>query len=288
MKKTLSDTRIKEFQKKIHDWYRKNGRHTLPWRTKPTPYRVLISEVMLQQTQVDRVIPYFEKWMREIPDFKTLATISTHKLLSLWQGLGYNSRALRLRELAKVIVKNHGGKLPHDAKALIALPGIGPYTASAIRIFAYNEPDICIETNIRRVMIAEFFKNKTEVSDTDILPYIDATLYRQDPRTWYGALMDYGSHLPKVTKHNANTQSKHYTKQKPFEGSVRKVRGLILKIFLEHGQAELTHKSLITYLFDKGIASDDERISEALDALMSERFLREKGKKLRLQENLPD
>lgn len=190
---------------------------------------MLLSEYMLQQTQVSRVIPKFEMFLKMAPDFKTLADLPQKKLLTLWQGLGYNSRALRLQHAAKEVMTQHRGILPKDKRALISLPGIGPYTAGAIRVFAWNLSDIFIETNIRRVFIYEFFTDKKNVSDKEIIPLIEQTLPKENPRAWYEALMDYGATLPKILKRNPNTKSKHYAKQSKFSGSDRQLRGEILR-----------------------------------------------------------
>ena len=243
--KKLTPKQIKTFQKTILDYYYEYGRTHLPWRKKTrTPYHVLVSEVMLQQTQVDRVIPFFQNWVKAFPTFKALAHAGQSDVLRLWKGLGYNSRALRLHRLAQIVTDEYAGRLPSDRKQLESLPGIGPYTAGAIRVFAFEESDIFIETNIRRIFIHHFFRNTKEVRDVDILDLVEKTLLSEYPLpskgsevtdvfTWYSALMDYGSILPKIIKKNPNTQSKHYTKQSKFQGSDRQIRGKILEILLK-------------------------------------------------------
>lgn len=222
----------RKFQKKILDFYKNHGREHLPWRKNQAPYVVFVSEFMLQQTQVERVIPLFEKFIAEIPNIEKLARVNQPKLLKLWQGLGYNTRALRLQKAAQGIWKNHAGIIPKEKEHLLTLPGVGPYTAAAIRVFAYNLPDAVLETNIRRVFIHEFFKKKKVVSDNDILPLLHETLPQKNPRQWYEALMDYGATLPKILRQNPNTQSKHYAKQSKFKGSDRELRGKILRLLL--------------------------------------------------------
>lgn len=224
----------KSFQKLIYDWYAINGRTQLPWRMRPTPYRVLVSEIMLQQTQVDRVVPKFQEWMRLFPTVRALAQASARDVLAAWQGLGYNSRALRLQKTAQVMVQDFGGKVPQTRAALESLPGIGPYTAGAILAFAYNHPEVFIETNIRRIYIHHFFKGHGNIADVELLPIIKKTMDTNHPARWYAALMDYGSTLPKIIKDNPNHKSKHYTKQSRFEGSIRQVRGAILRYLLQH------------------------------------------------------
>jgi len=231
--KKLTAKQIKKFQDIVLGYYRDHGRQHLPWRNKKrTPYQVLVSEVMLQQTQVDRVIPFFKEWMKQFPNFKSLAEARQADVLRLWKGLGYNSRALRLQKLAQIVTNEYKGRLPKERQALEALPGIGPYTAGAVRVFAFEESDIFIETNIRRIYIHHFFPDAKEVHDKDIMDLVEQTLPEMGAFTWYSALMDYGSTLPKVLKKNPNTQSKHYTKQSKFEGSDRQVRGKILEILL--------------------------------------------------------
>ena len=231
--KKLTAKQIKKFQDIVLGYYRDHDRQHLPWRNKKrTPYQVLVSEVMLQQTQVDRVIPFFKEWMKQFPNFKSLTEARQVDVLRLWKGLGYNSRALRLQKLAQIVTNEYKGRLPKERQALEALPGIGPYTAGAVRVFAFEESDIFIETNIRRIYIHHFFPDAKEVHDKDIMDIVEQTLPEVGAFTWYSALMDYGSTLPKILKKNPNTQSKHYIKQSKFEGSDRQVRGKILEILL--------------------------------------------------------
>jgi A/G-specific adenine glycosylase len=138
-------------ERQILAWYAKSGRRHLPWRAEPTPYRVVVSEFMLQQTQVERVIPLFERFVANFPDFAALAAASRADVVRAWKGLGYNSRAVRLHELARAIRDRHGGRLPADEAALRALPGVGPYTASAIRAFAFQVDVLAVDTNVRRI-----------------------------------------------------------------------------------------------------------------------------------------
>ena len=139
-------------QRLLLDWYARNGREHLPWRATRDPYRILVSEFMLQQTQVDRVLPKYEAFVERFPDFASLAAAATSEVLRLWQGLGYNSRAVRLRQLAQAVVERFDGRMPHDQEALRSLPGVGPYTVAAIRAFAFNLDDAAVDTNVRRVV----------------------------------------------------------------------------------------------------------------------------------------
>lgn len=187
----VSSEKIQQFQQKIYEYYAKNKRE-FSWRNDITPYRIFISEVMLQQTQTSRVIFKFQQWIEKFPNFKTLAQASNHEVLATWQGLGYNSRGLRLARAAQIIIDQFDGELPQSLEELQSLPGIGPNTAGSIAAFAFNKPVTFIETNIRTVFLHEFFSDKTLVCDKEILKLVEQTVDKHNPRDWYYALMDYG------------------------------------------------------------------------------------------------
>lgn len=189
---------------------------------------------MLQQTQVSRVLKKYPQFLGAFPTANALAKASVTKVLQVWQGLGYNRRALNLKRAVEAIAKMFGGTFPKTADELESLPGIGQSTRGAIMAFAFGIPTAFIETNIRAVYLHHFFKNKTGVHDREILPFIEETLDRRDPRAWYYALMDYGVHL-KQTLPNPSRASKHHGKQSPFKGSNREERSSILKIVLKAG-----------------------------------------------------
>ncbi len=256
------------FQKIIFDFYYAHGRHDLPWRRRITPYRVYVSEIMLQQTQVDRVIPFFENWMKQFPNWKALASAPQDAVLRAWKGLGYNSRALRMKQVAERVVREYAGRLPREKKILETFPGIGPYTAGAICAFAYNQHGVMIETNIRRVFLHHFFKTKHHVHDKEIFTHIEQTLPKTDFRTWYWALMDYGAYLGKTIP-NPNKKSRHYTVQKTFKGSDREIRGKILEILLAY--QKISFKKMTDLLHN--LSQDPDRIETILDQLMREGFL---------------
>ncbi|MGB7957783.1 MAG: A/G-specific adenine glycosylase [Minisyncoccia bacterium] len=258
-----------DFKKKIKVFYRARGRD-LPWRRTRNPYRILISEIMLQQTQVSRVQTFYEKFIKRFPDFAVLADARKSDVLRAWQGLGYNRRALALRELAGIVMKNHSGKLPCERATLESLPGIGPYTAGAIRTFAFGEPEIFIETNIRRVFIHFFFPHAKKVPDKKIMPLIKKTLDREDPRAWYFALMDYGATLGGRALINPNRRSAHYAKQAKFSGSDREMRGKILRLVLARKKVSIEN-------LEHAIPQSKERIVKVLNALSREEFLKKKG-----------
>ncbi|MFA6495040.1 MAG: A/G-specific adenine glycosylase [Candidatus Paceibacterota bacterium] len=222
----LSSHAIQNFRRIVYAHYRVHGR-SLPWRVRPTPYRVLVSEIMLQQTQVDRVMPFYTSFLHAFPTIRLLARASRRDVLVAWQGLGYNRRGLYLWRCAQIIVSQHKSTVPADPIILAQLPGIGPATAASIAAFAYDAPTVFIETNIRSVFIHSFFPRARRVSDSRLVPLIEQTLDRSCPARWYNALMDYGTFLKKINK-NPSRKSAHHVRQKPFAGSDRELRGKIL------------------------------------------------------------
>lgn len=227
----LDADKITEFRRSILDFYERQGRD-FPWRHTVNPYEILVSEIMLQQTQTERVLPKYLAWLERFPDVQTLAAAPLADVLALWSGLGYNRRARFLQQACRLISERiaKGSTFPDTAEELDALPGIGPYTARAVCTFAFNKPEVFIETNIRSVYIFFFFADAAglEVKDSDLLVLIEQTLYRENPRLWYYALMDYGAALKKKVE-NPSRKSRHYTKQSRFEGSLRQARGAIIR-----------------------------------------------------------
>jgi A/G-specific adenine glycosylase len=235
--KLLSPRAIRDFQKSVYAHYRAHGRRDLPWRKTRNPYRILVSEFMLQQTQVPRVIEKYPSFIRRFPNFESLARAPLRDVLKAWSGLGYNRRALYLRETARIVISEHGGKLPADVDRLRSLPGVGRATASAVAAFAFGRAHPFIETNIRAVFIHHFFRRRKRVSDEEILPFIEQTLDRSDPRTWFYALMDRGAALKK-THPNPSRKSAHHTRQGRFEGSNRQARGMIVRALVDRPLGE--------------------------------------------------
>lgn len=211
--------------------YRRHGR-ALSWRNTHDPYAILVSEIMLQQTQVDRVAGKYESFLAAFPDFESLAASPLDAVLAAWQGLGYNRRALNLKRCAEAVMAEHGGTLPSSITELEKLPGIGHYTARAVAAFAFAVPSAFIETNIRTVFIHHFFHGQEKVHDREIRPLVQGTLDDENPRQWYYALMDYGSHLKKLHG-NPSRRSAHHGIQSRFSGSNRELRSLILKAILD-------------------------------------------------------
>jgi A/G-specific adenine glycosylase len=211
--------------RELKSFYKKHRRSHLPWRKTHDPYKILVSEMMLQQTQVERVISFYEKFIKKFPTAQKLVKAKLSEVLRVWSGLGYNRRAKYLHEAAKIISREGfvGQKLP----------GVGPYTAAAVEAFAHNKPTVFVETNIRTVFFHHLparFDLAGKIADDEILPLIKEALAKSNmqPRDFYAALMDYGSYL-KCQGVKLNSKSKHYTKQKKFEGSHRQLRGTILR-----------------------------------------------------------
>ena len=255
------------FRKIIYRYYRDEGR-SLPWSETDDPYRIVVSEFMLQQTQVERVKGKYEGFLDVFPDWHSLAGAALPDVLTLWQGLGYNRRALSLHRAAKHVVSDWGGRLPGEAHLLQALPGVGAATAGAVAAFAFNRPAVFRETNIRRVFIHFFFPSRLRITDGEILPLVDQTLDRERPRRWYYALMDYGAMLKKIVA-NPNRRSAHYQRQSPFEGSDRQVRSRALRILL--AGPGMTEGELLGKL-----SVERGRAKRVVDALRREGFLEDR------------
>ncbi|MDD5438672.1 MAG: A/G-specific adenine glycosylase [Candidatus Omnitrophica bacterium] len=268
MLKRLSPDRVRAFRRKVYRYYKANGRD-LPWRKTRDPYRIVVSEIMLQQTQVDRVALKYPEFIKRFPTIRKLAKTPVKDVFTVWQGMGYNRRALSLKRLAEQVVRQYSGRVPDDEEALRSLPGIGSATASSICAFAFNKPVVFIETNIRSVFIHEFFCGRQDVSDAAILPFVGAALDRKNPCRWYNALMDYGVMLKKKFG-NPGRKSAHYVRQSKFEGSNRQVRGAILKILIR--DKELKEEAII-----QKINTGPERVISLLNDLQKEGLLKRSG-----------
>jgi A/G-specific adenine glycosylase len=261
---------IRAFRAKVRAHYRSHAR-SMPWRETRDPYCILVSEIMLQQTQVDRVRGKYAAFLAAFPDVAALAAAPLERVLALWQGLGYNRRAVALHRSARIVEREHGGLLPDDTAALVALPGIGAATAASIRAFAFDAPVAFIETNIRRVFIHEFFPGRAAVADAELLPLVAAALDGRSPREWYYALMDYGAALARQVP-NPNRRSRAYTRQSRFEGSDRQLRGAILRALV--GGAALTAPGI-----ERAAGGDRERVLRLLGDLEREGFVQRAGRR---------
>ena len=206
----------------------------LPWRNTRDPYAILVSEVMLQQTQVSRVLGRWEQWLEAFPTAQSLATAPVTPVLELWQGMGYNRRALNLKRSAEEVVARFGGHVPQGREELLSLPGVGPATAAGVRAFAFCQPGVYLETNVRTVFLHELYQGRDKVRDKELEPLVAVTCPEAGPqvRSWYYALLDYGAHL-KRTQPNPSRRSAQHTRQSAFEGSHRQKRAYLLRRVLE-------------------------------------------------------
>jgi len=263
----------REFTERVWSHFDDHGRD-LPWRRTRDPYAVLVSEVMLQQTQVSRVVPKYAEFLEAFPDIGALAVAPLEDVLRAWQGLGYNRRAINLKRAAEAIVREHGGRVPGTLEGLTSLPGIGHATACQVLAFAFDIGVPFIETNIRSVYLHEFFGDAEDVPDAALLPLVEATLDHERPREWYWALMDYGTHL-KATRPNPSRRSRHHVRQAPFEGSNRQLRGRLLAELVT--SPDQTGATLVAR-----VGFEPDRVRAALEALQSEGFVSSAGGRWRI------
>ncbi|MEO6513688.1 MAG: A/G-specific adenine glycosylase [Candidatus Saccharimonadales bacterium] len=226
------------------------------------PYKILVSELMLQQTQVGRVIPKYHEFLAKFPNVRTLAQASLGDVLVVWSGLGYNRRAKFLWQAAQKIQNDFAGTFPNSFEQLVTLPGVGKNTAGAILAYAYNQPIVFIETNIRSVYIHHFFNDQTDISDKAIAEIVELTLPKENAREWYWSLMDYGTHL-KQTVGNTARASKGYKKQSAFHGSQRQIRGAVIRCL---GQGPKSETALLEQIAD-------DRTPQVLDELVNEQMI---------------
>ena len=252
----------------------------LPWRNVDDAYAVLVSEVMLQQTQVTRVLKFWPRWLDLFPTVDALAAADTAAVLDAWQGLGYNRRALALKRACEQCAAKHGGELPRTVDELIMLPGIGPATAAGVVAFAYQLPAVYLETNVRSVFLHELFPDDEGVRDKALLPYIADTCPDDDPRGWYYSLLDYGAHL-KASGTNPSRRSAHHARQSSFEGSRRQKRSFMLKQVLASPDG-IARPELHASLNETEVGAGRELVDEAtfdsiLDELLEEGFFREEA-----------
>ncbi len=278
-RKELTPEEVASFRQTVYGHFREKGRR-MPWRETRNPYCILVSEIMLQQTQVERVLEKYGPFLKRFPDFASLAEGPLRDVLGQWIGLGYNRRAMALHHAARRIVSEFDGALPDTVEVLRTLPGIGPATAGALVAFAFNRPVVFIETNIRRVFIHSFFEGRSRIKDNELLPLVEQTLDRSSARTWYYALMDYGSTLKAVTA-NPNRRSAHRYKQAPFEGSNRQIRGLVLRTLVE--RPTLSEDAIVN-----AIGKQPKRTRMIIRQLLEEGFLVHKGSGLTIASGLAD
>lgn len=256
----ISTIAIEKFHKKIWEWYKINKRE-LPWRETKNPYLIHVSEIMLQQTQVSRVRDYYKRFLEKAPDLKSLSNLDKKTLLELWQGLGYNNRALRLQKSAREIIDIYGGEYPQAQEELLKLSGIGSYTSSAILAFAFEKRVGVVDTNIRRILILEFNLHE-DISDKELQEIAYVSCPQKNVKEWYNALMDYGA----LELTSRKTQIKSRTKQSKFVGSTRWVRSQILKQVL---QKEILVKATI----EKEFSQFNIDIQKVFDSLIKDELI---------------
>ncbi len=268
----LTQEQIKLFQNTIYAYYKDHKRNFV-WRENVTPYTILVSEVMLQQTQTSRVIPKFIAWLEKFPTIESLAQASDYEVLLAWQGLGYNRRGLALGSIAKTVLTQFDGNLPNDPVILQTFPAIGPNTAGSICAFAFNIPTTFIETNIRTVFTHTFFSGQSNIDDKQLLPLIAQTVDTANPQEWYYALMDYGVYLkqqlPKI-----NSASKHYAPQKKFHGSARQIRGMIIKILTQN--KSIKHHDLVD-LITFYLPENNHSVDKIIELMVQEKIIKQKN-----------
>ncbi len=271
----------RRFRRLVYRHYETQGRD-FPWRRTDDPYHILVSEIMLQQTQTQRVAEKYASFIASFPGFESLAGAPLHDVLAAWQGLGYNRRALNLQKCARAIVGEHGGTLPENPDDLALLPGIGRATAASIAAFAFNKPVVFLETNIRTVFIYFFFRDRETVSDSELMETGKQMLDRTHPARWYNALMDYGVMLKK--RHaNPGRKSDRYRKQPSFSGSRRQLRGKIIAALVKSAQSEEELRRAA------GPCGGQHDISGILDDLEQEGFVvRDKSGTYRISQDRGD
>ena len=272
-----TDADLDDLVEVLTDYYATSGRHDMQWRLPEQdgsfdPYKILVSELMLQQTQVSRVTPKFTAFITAFPAVQDLASAQLGTVLRQWSGLGYNRRAKYLWQAAQMVGGQLEGVFPHQYSQLLELPGVGPGTAGAIMAYSYDQPVVYLETNIRSVIIYHGFRENLMVHDKDIRLVVQRLLTRAGlrsdltPRTFYWAMMDYGSYL-KRTVGNHNRASASYSKQSTFVGSRRQLRGAIIR--------QLSAAAVDLQVLKSGL--QDERIESVIDDLISEGLVKRRG-----------
>lgn len=269
----LARRTVSRFRRIILSYYDGFARD-FPWRRTSDPYQLLVSEIMLQQTQTDRVASRFPDFIAAFPAVEDLARADLAAVLRVWQGMGYNRRALYLHRLAGVLMERHGGRVPDDPQLLRELPGIGAATAASIAAFAFDRPTVFIETNIRTVFLHFFYHGVEGVDDEALRPLVAQNLDAAGPARWYSALMDYGAMLKK-TLPNPGRRSAHHARQSPFAGSRRQLRGAVLR-------AVLAAPGITIVRLARQLDHTVDAVANVVDGLIAEGMLARQGRGLRV------
>jgi A/G-specific adenine glycosylase len=264
-------------------WYR-HRRTAYPWRGDRDPYRVLVSEVMLQQTQAQRVVPAFNAFLERFPSVRALAAAPRAEVVRAWGNLGYNRRAVALSEAARAIVQDHGGRIPDDPAVLRVLPGIGPYTASAIAALAYGRPTPALDVNVRRVVArARLGSDPEESRPADVARAAREWLDGTDPADWHQAVMDLGRVVcrpvprcpacpleaacaVRIRPRHVPTRHRPRRAGEPFVGSRRHLRGRVVALLRERHPRSLGALAAST-------DSSVDRVAEVVRAMTAERIV---------------
>jgi A/G-specific adenine glycosylase len=274
----MSEAKIAGFRSKVWDHYA-DHRRDLPWRRTRDAYMILVSEVMLQQTQVARVLAKYGSFIASFPTVESLAAATVTDVFASWSGLGYNRRALWLQRTAKIVVDDYRAQVPASLDVLRRLPGVGRSTAAAVCLFAFDQPQVFVETNIRSAFIHCFFPDRESVADSDILPLVEETLDREHPRDWYYALMDYGAWVKKQYG-NPSRRSKHHAVQTPFAGSRRELRAQVLRVLLAMAPTAVDAETISDLL--PGFETSRPDLRPILVELAAEGFLMAEGGRYRI------
>jgi len=266
---------IAEVHRALLEWYEPRKR-AYPWRVRPTPYRVLVSEVMLQQTQAARVVAPYRSFLRRFPSVRALAAAPRGDVLRAWSGLGYNRRALALSDMARAVVRDHGGRIPSDPDALQGLPGIGPYTAAAVASLGHGRPEPLVETNVRRVLGRVAVGGAGAADPKHMDEIASVWLDREHPSEWNQALMDLGREVcrprprcetcpirSRCRSAGRVTVSPAVRRQSAFEGSLRQVRGGVIEELRGRGSSSLGSLA-------RSLGASPGRVAEAVRALAEE------------------
>jgi A/G-specific adenine glycosylase len=256
---SLSEESIHRFQGKVFTFYQ-HHRRALPWRQTTDSYKILVSEFMLQQTQVTRVLKYYGPWIQKWPTVQDLASATREQILQAWMGLGYNTRAVNLHKAAQKTTSEYHGDVLKAMEHYKEIPGVGRYISHAVLIFSTNADLVTVDTNIRRIFIAEFHLPK-QTTDRDLWALAEQVLPKGRSREWHNALMDYGAlHL---TAQKTGIQPK--TKQSRFEGSDRQIRAKILRQLLDQ-------KATISHL-NKMLSINRDRLRKILKKMTEEQLI---------------
>ena len=259
----FSGKKIKHFQRKVLLFYQRNKRK-LPWRKTTDPYKILVSEFMLQQTQVSRVLSYYEQWIQKWPTIDSLAAASLPEVLQQWMGLGYNTRAVNLHRAARIIVDKYDGDVLKAMQLYKQIPGIGRYTSQAVQIFSTNADLVTVDTNIRRILLQEF-SLPTKTSDKELWTLAKDCLPQGKSRIWHNALMDYGA-LHLTVQKTGITPKAH---QSRFEGSDRQIRARILRYLLK--------EKLHIYKLETTLGIEKKRLKPILTKMISEGIISQRN-----------